>query len=262
MSPRPDGRRLDELRPARITPDYISHAEGSVLIECGETRVICTASVEDRVPHFRRGTGSGWVTSEYGMLPRSTATRMIREVSKGRASGRTQEIQRIIGRALRSVVDLDALGERTIWVDCDVIHADGGTRTAAITGAFVALALATEKMRLAGQLHASPLLDYVAAVSVGLVGDEACLDLAYEEDVSAQVDMNVVMTGSDAFVEVQGTAEGKPFDRRQLDRLLDLAHSGIKRLLGLQRQVIAERLGDGRAILRGEEVALRSGDPE
>jgi ribonuclease PH len=262
MSSRPDGRRPDELRPVRIIPDYIPHAEGSVLIECGSTRIVCTASLEERVPHFRRGTGSGWVTSEYGMLPRSTATRMTREVSRGRASGRTQEIQRIIGRALRSVVDLDALGERTIWVDCDVIQADGGTRTASITGAFVALALATEKLRLGGQVDNSPLLDYVAAVSVGLVGDAPCLDLAYEEDASAQVDMNVVMTGAGSFVEIQGTAEGKPFDRLQLDRLLELARSGIDGLLDLQRRVLEERLGPGRVILREESLALRSGNPE
>ena len=199
------------------------YAEGSVLIECGATRVVCTASVDDRVPPFRRGTGSGWVTSEYGMLPRSTSSRMIRESSKGRASGRTQEIQRIIGRALRSVVDLDVLGERTIWLDCDVLQADGGTRTASITGSFVALALATEKMRAQGMISRSPLLDYLAAVSVGVAGGNVLLDLAYDEDSTAEVDMNVVMTGSGTFVEGQGTAEGSPFERARLDEMLDLA---------------------------------------
>jgi ribonuclease PH len=202
MPTRSDGRQPDQLRSLVIAPDCSIYAEGSVLIECGSTRVMCTASVDDRVPPFRRGTGSGWVTSEYGMLPRSTSSRMIRESSKGRPSGRTQEIQRIIGRALRSVVDLDVLGERTIWIDCDVLQADGGTRTASITGSFVALALATERMRAQGQIDRSPLLDYLAAVSVGVVGGEVLLDLAYDEDSTAEVDMNVVMTGRGTFVEV------------------------------------------------------------
>ncbi len=262
MLTRSDGRRPDQLRPLVISPDYSIYAEGSALIECGSTRVVCTASVEDRVPPFRRGTGSGWVTSEYGMLPRSTSSRMTRESSKGRPSGRTQEIQRIIGRALRSVVDLDVLGERTIWVDCDVLQADGGTRTASISGAFVALALATQKMRTEGLIGRSPLLDYLAAISVGVVGDVVMLDLAYGEDSTAEVDMNVVMTGSGSFVEVQGTAEGMPFDRSRLDAMLDLAGQGINALVKAQRDVLGRRFGDPSAILQEGSVAISSGDPE
>lgn len=262
MRTRSDGRLSDQLRPLVITPDFSVHAEGSVLIECGATRVVCTASVEDRVPPFRRGTGSGWVTSEYGMLPRSTSTRMIRESSKGRPSGRTQEIQRIIGRALRSVVDLDVLGERTIWMDCDVLQADGGTRTASITGAFVALALATQKMRSQNLINRSPLLDYVAAVSVGVVGDTVMLDLAYDEDSTAEVDMNVVMTGSGSFVEVQGTAEGVPFARDRLNEMLDLAAQGARSLVDRQREILGERFGGPSAILQEGSFAISSGDAE
>jgi ribonuclease PH len=262
MLTRSDGRRLDQLRPLVISPDCSIYAEGSALIECGSTRVVCTASVEDRVPPFRRGTGSGWVTSEYGMLPRSTSSRMTRESSRGRPSGRTQEIQRIIGRALRSVVDLDALGERTIWVDCDVLQADGGTRTASITGAFVALALATQRMRADELIGRSPLLDYVAAVSVGVVGDAVMLDLAYDEDSTAEVDMNVVMTGSGAFVEVQGTAEGIPFKRSRLDAMLDLAAQGVGILVEAQREVLGRRFGDPSVVLREGPLAVPSRDDE
>lgn len=253
MHVRSDGRRPDELRPVRITLDYTMHAEGSVLIECGATRVVCNASVEDRVPSFLKGTGSGWVTSEYGMLPRSTSTRMVREVSKGRASGRTQEIQRIIGRSLRSVVDLDALGERTIWIDCDVIQADGGTRTASITGAFLALTLALDKLRAGGGLERPALVDYLAAVSVGRVAGQALLDMTYEEDSAADVDMNVVMTGQGGFVEVQGTAEGRPFSRPILDELLKLAASGIQRLIQTEREALATRAGELGNLFQREE---------
>ncbi len=239
-----DERACDASRPVRITPDFTEHAEGSVLIECGHTRVICTASLEDRVPPFLRGKEQGWVTAEYGMLPRSTGTRMVREAAKGRPSGRTQEIQRLIGRSLRSVVDLSLLGEHTLWLDCDVIQADGGTRTASITGAFVALALAVNRLLQEGVLQKNPLLDYVAAISVGIVDGKPCLDLSYVQDSSAEVDMNIVMTGSGRFVEVQGTAEKKSFSRSQLNELLDLAESGIARLIALQKACLRERAGD------------------
>jgi ribonuclease PH len=243
MTTRSDGRQLGELRPTRITPDFTMHAEGSVLIEAGRTRVICTASVEDRVPPFLRNTGKGWVTAEYGMLPRATSTRTQREASAGKIGGRTQEIQRLIGRSLRSVTKLDALGERTVWVDCDVIQADGGTRTAAITGGFVALALALTRMRAAGQLKSIPLLDHVAATSVGVVGGLPMLDLAYDEDSKADVDMNVVMTGDGRFIEVQGTAEGPPFERQALDDLLALADNGIRELVALQQTIVGDIRG-------------------
>src|SRR5439155_8582158 len=223
---RSDGRPPNELRQTTLTPDYLPHAEGSVFIEAGRTRVICTASVEDRVPPFLRNTGKGWVTAEYGMLPRATNTRMQREASAGKVGGRTQEIQRLIGRSLRSVTNMQALGERTIWIDCDVIQADGGTRTASITGAFVALALALEKMREREMIKTIPLSDYVAATSVGIVDGELLLDLAYEDDSRAEVDMNVVKTGNGRFIEVQGTAEAMPFGRDALDQLLDLADQG------------------------------------
>jgi ribonuclease PH len=235
---RSDNRSPSDLRATRLTPDYLLHAEGSVLIEVGRTRVICAASVEERVPPFLRGAGKGWVTAEYGMLPRSTTTRSTREASSGKVSGRTQEIQRLIGRALRAVTRLEALGERTIWIDCDVIQADGGTRTAAITGAFVALVLALQKLRAAGALPAIPVTDYVAATSVGVVDATPLLDLAYDEDSRAEVDMNVVKTGAGRFVEVQGTAEAEPFDRETLDRLLELAGVGIDRLVALQREIV------------------------
>ena len=238
----------------------MKHAEGSALIKCGDTHVICSASVEERVPHFLRGSDKGWVTAEYGMLPRSTSTRMIRESSRGKPSGRTQEIQRLIGRALRSVVDLKGLGERTVWVDCDVIQADGGTRTASITGAFVAVALALDGLHKRGVTSAPLLLDSVAAVSVGIVGQDALLDLNYIEDSSAEVDMNVVMTGGGDFVEVQGTAEGLAFSRHQLDHLLDLAASGIRELDRWQRRTIADVTGSSDHLFRSPEVAVASGD--
>jgi ribonuclease PH len=235
---RSDQRAPDELRETTLTPHYLPHAEGSVLIETGRTRVICTASIEDRVPPFLRNTGKGWITAEYGMLPRATSTRTTREATAGRVGGRTQEIQRLIGRSLRSVATLAALGERTIWVDCDVIQADGGTRTASITGAFVALALALERLRERDVIRTIPLSDYVAAISVGIVDGEALLDLAYEDDSRAEVDMNVVKTGDGRFIEVQGTAGGQPFDRAGLDRLLGLADLGIIRLIEKQRAIV------------------------
>jgi len=235
---RSDKRAANQLRETTITPDYLMHAEGSVLIAAGNTRVICTASVEDRVPPFLRNTGKGWVTAEYGMLPRATTTRMQREASQGKVGGRTQEIQRLIGRSLRSVTNLPALGERTVWIDCDVIQADGGTRTASITGAFVALALALEKMRERDMIRTIPLADYVAAISVGIVDGEPLLDLAYDDDSRADVDMNVVKTGDGRFIEVQGTAEAMPFGREGLDTLLDLADLGIRQLVEKQRAIV------------------------
>ncbi len=243
---RPDGRRVDELRPVTITRDFLRHAEGSALITVGDTKVVCTASAEDRVPEFLRKTGQGWVTAEYGMLPRSTKTRTPRESATGRASGRTYEIQRLVGRCLRSVTDLPRLGERTIWIDCDVIQADGGTRTAAITGAFIALADALHTLRQGRQIAGFPLKDFVAATSVGLVEGAMVLDLCYAEDVMAEVDMNVVMTGAGKFVEIQGTAEETPFDRSQLDTLLHLAERGIGELIALQRKLLGERLGQAK----------------
>jgi len=235
---RSDKRPAHELRSTILTPHYLMHPEGSVLIESGNTRVICAASVEDRVPPFLRNTGKGWVTAEYGMLPRATSTRTQREAAAGKVGGRTQEIQRLIGRSLRSVTHLPALGERTIWIDCDVIQADGGTRTASITGAFVALALALEKLRDRGTLANVPLIDYVAAISVGIVDCETLLDLAYDDDSRAQVDMNVVKTGSGQFIEVQGTAEGLPFGRDSLNALLDLADQGITQLVEKQKAIV------------------------
>jgi ribonuclease PH len=235
---RSDLRPHDQLRETIITPDYLMHAEGSVLISAGRTKVICTASVEDRVPGFLRNTGKGWVTAEYGMLPRATSTRMQREASSGKVGGRTQEIQRLIGRSLRAVTNLAALGERTIWVDCDVIQADGGTRTASITGAFVALALALEKLRERDVVRTIPLADYVAATSVGIVDGEPLLDLAYDDDSRAEVDMNVVKTGDGRFIEVQGTAEGQPFAREALNILLDLADTGIRQLIEKQKAIV------------------------
>ena len=235
---RSDGRAADQLRPVTITTRYIKHAEGSALIVVGETKVICTASVEERVPPFLKGQGEGWITSEYGMLPRSTNTRVQREVTKGKPSGRTHEIQRLIGRSLRAVVDMRGLGERTLWVDCDVIQADGGTRTASITGAFVALAEAFRWLQEKELVTSSPLLDSVSAVSVGIVGGVPCLDLNYAEDSTAQVDMNVVMTGAGKLVEVQGTAEQGAFERSELDRLLDLATDGIGQLTAHQEAAL------------------------
>ena len=239
---RSDNRQPDQLRLTRLSPDFLMHPEGSVLIEAGRTRVICTASVEDRVPPFLRNSGKGWITAEYGMLPRATSTRTTRESSAGKVGGRTQEIQRLIGRALRSVAKLEDLGERTIWIDCDVIQADGGTRTAAITGGFVALALALQKLKEQALIKRVPLQDYVAATSVGIIGGVPMLDLAYDEDSCADVDMNVVLTGNGRFIEVQGTAEAAPFGRDALAQLLDLADRGIKHLVTLQREVIGDIL--------------------
>ena len=237
---RPDGRRNDELRLVKLTRDFIRTAEGSVLIEIGNTRVICTASIENKVPLFLKDQKKGWVTAEYSLLPRATQVRTIREASAGRVSGRTHEIQRLIGRSLRSVVDLEALGERTVWIDCDVIEADGGTRTAAITGAFISLRDALSRAHKSGILQKMPVTDYLAAISVGIVGGEPRLDLSYAEDCGAQVDMNVVMTGSGKFVEVQGTAEDAPFDRAGLDDLLALAEKGIKELVNIQKKALGE----------------------
>lgn len=232
------GRGALELRPVRIERGVIKWAEGSALIAMGDTRVLCTASVEDKVPPFLRGTGSGWVTAEYGMLPRSTRERTPRDISRGRQAGRSVEIQRLIGRSLRAVVDLAALGERTIWLDCDVLQADGGTRTASITGAFVALADALWLLKGQQGWEHLPLVDFLAAVSVGIVGGELRLDLEYAEDSVADVDMNVVMTGRGALVEVQGTAERSPFDTAQAGRLIEVAQAGIRQLVELQRQVL------------------------
>jgi ribonuclease PH len=239
---RSDGRSPAELRPTTITPGYLAHAEGSVLMEVGRTKVICTASVEDRVPPFLRNSGKGWVTAEYGMLPRATNTRTQRESSAGKVGGRTQEIQRLIGRSLRSITKLTDLGERTIWIDCDVIQADGGTRTASITGGFVALVLALQRMRELALIRTIPIVDYVAATSVGIVDGTALLDLAYDEDSKAEVDMNFVKTGDGRFIELQGTAEGLPFDRRALDALMGLADEGIKHLIDKQRAIVGDML--------------------
>ena len=243
MPTRTDSRQPDQLRPIIIAPNYLRHAEGSVLITAGGTHVICAASVEDRVPPFRRNSGKGWITAEYGMLPRATNTRTTRESSTGKVGGRTQEIQRLIGRSLRSVARLDQLGERTIWIDCDVIQADGGTRTAAITGGFVALVLALNRLRDGGLIKALPVQDYVAATSVGIIGGVPMLDLAYEEDSRADVDMNVVQTGDGRFIELQGTAEADPFGRDALNELLALADSGISQLVALQREIVGGILG-------------------
>lgn len=236
---RSGGRAPDELRPVRITRRYTMHAEGSVLIEFGNTRVLCTASVEEKVPPHKRGSGSGWVTAEYGMLPRSTHTRSDREAARGKQSGRTQEIQRLIGRSLRAVIDLEALGERTVTLDCDVLQADGGTRTASITGGYVALADACQALVRRGVLDSAPLHGQVAAVSVGIVDGMPLLDLDYGEDSGAETDMNVVMQSGGGFVEVQGTAEGHAFRRHELDQMLDLAVSGTATLFALQAQALA-----------------------
>ncbi len=245
---RPDGRRADQLRPVRITRNYIKHAEGSVLIEVGDTRVICTASVEDKPPAFLKGEGKGWITAEYGMLPRATGVRTPREAARGRVGGRTYEIQRLIGRSLRAVVDLRVLGERTVWIDCDVIQADGGTRTASITGAFVALIDALEVLRAQGLIERMPVKDYVAATSVGRVNGNILLDLSFEEDAAAEVDMNIVMTGSGRFVEVQGTGEEATFSNEEMREMLALAAGGIEQLISLQKEVLGEAaagIGEG-----------------
>jgi len=237
---RTDGRRPNQLRDVKFTLGYIRYPEGSVLIEMGATKVICNATVEEKVPPFLKGQGKGWVTAEYSMLPRATATRNQREANKGKISGRTNEIQRLIGRSLRAVVDLEALGERTVTLDCDVIQADGGTRTASITASFVALVLALEKLVADRKLARLPIIDWLAAVSVGKVEDNLLADLCYEEDSRAVVDMNVIMTGQGHFVELQGTAEGYPFSRAELDRLLELGQQGVQELIGLQKTALGK----------------------
>lgn len=252
---RTSGRKADETRSVSITPHYIKHAEGSVLIEVGETKVICTATVDDKVPPFMKGQGRGWVTAEYSMLPRATQTRNQRESSKGKQSGRTMEIQRLIGRALRSVVDLSALGERTVTLDCDVIQADGGTRTTSITGAYIALAFALNRLLDEGKLQQMPFTDFLASVSVGIVDGEMLLDLDYQEDSRAQVDMNIVMTGSGKFVELQGTGEEAPFGRSELNRLLELGEWGVQRMIAKQKEAlgpIADLIGEAIAHAAGQ----------
>jgi ribonuclease PH len=233
-----NGRKTDELRPVRIIRNYIKNAEGSVLIQLGETRVICTASLEERVPPFLRNSGRGWVTAEYSMLPRATKTRTTRESTQGRISGRTHEIQRLIGRSLRAVMDLSLIGERTFWIDCDVIQADGGTRTASITGAYVALRDAVEYLRKQVSIPRDPLIDSVAAISIGIVDGQICLDLNYEEDSKAEVDCNFVMTGQGQFIEIQGTAEGRPFSKEAFENMMSLASLGIEKLTAFQHQVL------------------------
>lgn len=237
-----DGRMHNELRPVTITSPFVKHPHGSVLIEMGNTKVICTAMIEEKVPPFLKNSGKGWVTAEYGMLPGSTHTRKMRDASKGKLDGRSQEIQRLIGRSLRSVVDFEKLGERTIWIDCDVIQADGGTRTASITGGFIAMIEAMKTLVASGVLPAIPVKGYVAAVSVGVVGEEAYLDLCYEEDSSAKVDMNLVMTSEGKFIELQGTGEDAPFSRAELDELIALGEKGISELIAMQKSVIGLEL--------------------
>ena len=235
-----DGRSADQMRPVKITADFISTAEGSVLIELGNTRVICTATVDDGVPAFMKGSGKGWVTGEYGMLPRATEQRTPREAARGKQSGRTLEIQRLIGRSLRAITDMDELGERTFWIDCDVIQADGGTRTASITGAFVALADAITVVRQKGLIKKNPLKDYLAAVSVGKVGGDLLTDLCYAEDCVADVDLNLIMTGKGEYVEVQGTAERAPFSHQELQKFLEIGWEGIKGLVKLQKELLGD----------------------
>lgn len=230
-----DGRKNDQVRHTKVTRNYIKHAEGSVLIEVGDTKVICTASIEDKVPPFLKGTGEGWITAEYNMLPRSTATRKVRDIARLKLDGRTMEIQRLIGRALRSVVDLKALGEKTIWIDCDVIQADGGTRTTSITGAFIALVDAVNKIHKQKSFKVYPIRKFVCATSVGIVGEEKLLDLCYEEDSNAKVDMNIIGTDDGQFVEIQGTGEEAPFTRSELNEILDLGEKGIKQMIQLQK---------------------------
>ena len=237
---RRDGRKGDQLRNVKIHRNYIKHAEGSALIEVGDTKVICTATIEDKVPPHLKGKNKGWITAEYAMIPRSALQRIVRESARGKIGGRTHEIQRLIGRSLRSVVELDKLGERTIWIDCDVIQADGGTRTASITGSFVALVDAIHFARKNGLMTENPIKDYLAAVSVGVVDGEPFLDLNYDEDSTAEVDMNIVMTGKGKFVEVQGTAEGEPFSRNMMDGLVTLAKKGIEELVEMQRKLVGE----------------------
>ncbi len=237
---RTDGRNPGDMRPVKITRNYIKHAEGSVLIEVGDTKVICTATLEESVPPFMRNKGVGWLTAEYAMIPRSSGQRIRRESSAGKVGGRTHEIQRLIGRSLRSVVDMAYLGERTFWMDCDVIQADGGTRTASITGAFIALCDAVSDARLRGKITVNPIKDYLAAISVGIIEGTPMLDLCYTEDSTAEVDMNIVQTGSGGFVEVQGTAEGQPFSRKLMDELTVLGENGIKQLVAMQKKELGD----------------------
>jgi ribonuclease PH len=255
---RADGRKPKQLRPIHIETDYLKHPEGSVLITVGDTKVICTASIDERVPPFMRGQGKGWITAEYSMLPRATEQRNIRESSKGKITGRTMEIQRLIGRALRAVVDLDALGERTVWLDCDVIQADGGTRTASITGAFIAMAQAMDKLYSSKKLSSYPINDFLAATSVGILADkQAVVDLNYIEDSSAEVDMNVVMTGSGEFVELQGTGEEATFSYAQLQEMLGAAQEGLSELFNLQKSALGENISESIKSKR-EKVAGRA----
>ncbi len=235
-----DGRELDEIRGIKITNDYLMHPEGSVLIEMGHTKVICTASIEDKVPPFLKGSGEGWITAEYGMLPRSTGKRKVRESSRGKVDGRTQEIQRLIGRSLRNAVDLKSIGERTIWIDCDVIQADGGTRTASITGAFVALVIAVKKLCDDNKMEMIPIKSYISAISVGMVEGQALLDLCYHEDSNAEVDMNVVMTDQDEFIEIQGTGEEATFKITELNDMIALARKGCHILFEKQKEILGD----------------------
>jgi ribonuclease PH len=259
---RADGRQPDELRPVRFTRHFNKYAEGSVFIEVGDTKVICTASIEEGVPPFRRDSGEGWLTAEYAMLPRSTGSRTPRESARGRVGGRTHEIQRLIGRSLRAVVDFQMLGQRTVWIDCDVIQADGGTRTASITGSFIAVFDALEHLHVHGIIPAVPLRDFVAATSVGIVANQPLLDLTYQEDSTCEVDMNVVMTGAGRLIEVQGTAEHQPFARTELDQLLDLATYGVNQLVGLQRNLIGEARLAPHSPRRNQESGKARRDPE
>ena len=255
-----DGRNFDQIRDVKITRNFTKYAEGSVLIEMGETKVVCTASIEEKVPPFLRNTGTGWINAEYSMLPRSTQQRKIRDSSKGKIDGRSQEIQRLIGRAIRSVVDLNKLGERTIWVDCDVIQADGGTRTASITGAFVAVADAIYKLYKDGLIKKMPIQNFVSAISVGIVDDECLLDICYEEDSRAQVDMNIIMTDKCEFVEVQGTGEERPFSRKDLNKLLELGEKGNKELIRIQRSVLGEIADEILGMDYGNDIVISTGN--
>lgn len=255
-----DGRKFDQIRDVKITRNFTKYAEGSVLIEMGETKVLCTASIEEKVPPFLRNTGTGWINAEYSMLPRSTQQRKVRDSSKGKIDGRSQEIQRLIGRAIRSVVDLNKLGERTIWVDCDVIQADGGTRTASITGAFVAVAEAIYKLYKDGLIKKMPIENFVSAISVGIVNDQCLLDICYEEDSHSQVDMNIIMTDKCEFVEVQGTGEERPFSRKDLNKLLELGEKGNKELIKIQRKALGEIADEILGMEYGDDIVISTGN--
>ena len=255
-----DGRKFDQIRDVKITRNFTKYAEGSVLIEMGETKVLCTASIEEKVPPFLRNTGTGWINAEYSMLPRTTQQRKVRDSSKGKIDGRSQEIQRLIGRAIRSVVDLNKLGERTIWVDCDVIQADGGTRTASITGAFVAVAEAIYKLYKDGLIKKMPIENFVSAISVGIVNDQCLLDICYEEDSHAQVDMNIIMTDKCEFVEVQGTGEERPFSRKDLNKLLELGEKGNKELIKIQRKALGEIADEILGMEYGDDIVISTGN--